>query len=411
MKALQFDDSIPRYVASRALGYARNDAYWGRLACLQLRDVAPPRLPAPDWVRVRTRLGGICGSDLGAITLHASTATSVFTSFPFTLGHENVGLLSELGSGVAGFDEGQRVVVNPILPCRTRGFDDRCVMCARDDEQLCQRYDQGTIAAGLLTGFCRDTGGSWSPEFVAHRSQLLQVPASVSDEEALLTEPFAVALHAVLRALPGDEDEVLVVGGGIIGLLVVASLRALGSTARVVVSVRHQFQARAALRFGANEVLTPAGGPVERQVLEAFSSRSLKPVLGKNVIVGGPDVVFECVGSGASVADALRCAGSGGTVVLVGAAGILSGIDWTPVWLNELTLRGTYTYGIETWRGERLSTMDLALRLIADRTVDLGALVTHRFRLEDYRAALDTVTSKGSSAVIKGAFEFGPASG
>jgi threonine dehydrogenase-like Zn-dependent dehydrogenase len=193
-------------------------------------------------------------------------------------------------------------------------------------------------------------------------------------------------------------------------MMVVASLRALGSKARVVVSVRHRFQAEAALRFGANDVLTPSGGPVEQRVLETFASRSLKPVLGKNVIVGGPDVVFECVGSAGSVGDALRYGGSGGTVVLVGAAGILNRIDWTPVWLNELTVRGTYTYGIETWNGERLSTMELALRLIAERTVDLGALVTHRFRLDDYREALATVTSKGSSGVIKGAFEFPPAS-
>jgi threonine dehydrogenase-like Zn-dependent dehydrogenase len=406
VKALQFDDSIPRYVASKALGRAKADAYWSRFACLQLRDVAPPRLPGPDWVRVRTRYGGICGSDLGAITLHASTATSVFTSFPFTLGHENVGTIVEVGADVEGLAVGERVVVNPLLPCRTRGFDDLCAPCAHGDEQLCQRYDQGTIAAGLLTGFCRDTGGSWSPEFVAQRSQLLRVPECVSDEEALLSEPFAVALHAVLRALPGDEDQVLVIGGGIIGLLTVASLRALGSKARVVVSARHRFQADAALRLGADQVLTPSGGPVERQVVETFGARSLKPVLGRNVIVGGADAVFECVGSASSVGDALRWAGAGGTVVLAGAAGVLDGIDWTPVWLNELTLRGTYTYGIEMWRGERLSTMELALRLMAERAVDLSALVTHRFQLEDYRAALDTVTSKGSSEVIKGVFEF-----
>lgn len=406
MQALQFDDSIPRYVATKALGKARHDAYWGRLACLQLREVEPPRLPGPDWVRVKTRYGGICGSDLGAITLHASTSTSVFTSFPFTLGHENVGTLGELGADVEGWSVGERVVVNPLLPCRTRGFAERCAMCARGDEHLCQRYDQGAIAAGLLTGFCRDTGGAWSAEFVAHRSQLLRVPDSVSDEEAVLTEPFGVALHAVLRGVPADARDVLVVGGGIIGLLVIAALRATGSTARIVMSARHAFQADAARRLGADLVLTPAGGPVERQVLETYGGRSLKPVLGKNVIVGGPDVVFECVGSASSVGDALRFAGSAATVVLVGAAGILNGIDWTPVWLNELTIRGVYTYGTETWQGERVSTMELALRLMASKQVDIGDLVTHRFPLEDYERALDTVTSKKSSNVIKGVFVF-----
>lgn len=406
MRALQFDDSVPRYVASKALGRAKAGAYWGRFACLQLREVEPPRLPGPDWVRVRTRYGGICGSDLGAITLHASTATSVFTSFPFTLGHENVGTISELGAAVSGFEIGERVVVDPLLPCRVRGFAEPCAMCARGEEQLCQRYDQGAIAAGLLTGFCRDTGGAWSPEFVAHASQLLRVPEGVSDEEAVLVEPFAVALHAVLRSQPRDEDQVLVVGGGIIGLLVVAALRAAGSRARVVVSARHAFQADAARRLGADEVLLPRGGPAERQVVGTFGARSLKPVLGRNMIVGGPDVVYECVGAASSVGDALRWAGSQGTVVLVGAAGILAGVDWTPVWLNELAIRGTYTYGTETWEGEQVATTALALRLIAARAVDLGWLVTHRFRLEEYQLALETVTSKGSSEVIKGVFAF-----
>jgi threonine dehydrogenase-like Zn-dependent dehydrogenase len=407
MLALQFSDSIPRYAATKALGKGRHEVFWGPLACLQARDVPPPPLPGAEWVRVRTRYGGICGSDLGTITLHASTSTSVFTSFPFTLGHENVGTLSELGPGVRSFSVGERVVVNPLLPCAARGFTDLCDMCARGQVNLCQRFDQGTIAPGLLTGFCRDTGGSWSAEFVAHQSQLLRVPEGLSDEAAVLAEPFAVALHAVLRQPPADDDSVLVVGGGIIGLCVIAALRALGRRARVVASVRHAFQADAAKRLGADVVLTPQRGRAfEQQALDAFGARSLKPVLGPNVIVGGARVIYECVGSDASVADALRVAASGGTVVLVGLAGAPRGVDWTPIWLNEVDIRGSFCYAIEEVAGERIDTMALALRLLADGKADLADLVTHRFALADYRAALETVTSKGSSGVIKAVFAF-----
>src|SRR5690606_7290531 len=113
---LQMTDSIPRYALSKGVARLRGDAFWGPLACLRYRDVEPPALPTPEWLRVRTIYGGICGSDIGTITLHASTTTTVFTSFPFTLGHENVGIISELGPETPeGFEVGQRVVIDPLL--------------------------------------------------------------------------------------------------------------------------------------------------------------------------------------------------------------------------------------------------------------------------------------------------------
>ena len=407
MQALQFSDSIPRYIATKALGKGKADVFWSSLACLQLRDVSPPALPSPEWARVRTRYGGICGSDLGTITLHASTSTSVFTSFPFTLGHENVGVLGELGAALDTFEAGERVVVNPLLPCAPRGFQEPCEMCARGKVNLCQRFDQGAIAPGLLTGFCADTGGSWSAEFVAHRSQLLRVPASLSDEAAVLAEPFAVALHAVLRAFPQDHDEVLVVGGGIIGLCVIAALRALGSRARVVASVRHDFQVAHARQLGADVVLRPGKrGPLEALVVDTFQARALKPVLGKNVVVGGADIVYECVGSSGSVDDALRFTASGGAVVLVGLAAAPHGVDWTPMWLNEISLKGSFCYADELVAGNHVNTMELALQLMAQGSVNLADLITHRFVLSDYRDALRAVTDKHGSGVVKAVFAF-----
>lgn len=408
MKALRFTDSIPRYVLSKAVSRARNDVFWGRTANLQLRDVEPPTLPNGEWLRVTTRYGGICGSDLGTITLHASTSTSVFTSFPFTLGHENVGIAGELGADVEGIASGQRVVVNPLLPCAVRGFADPCEMCARGDVQLCQRFNQGSIAPGLLTGFCRDTGGSWSSEFIAHRSQVLPVPANITDEEAVLTEPFAVALHPVIRDLPGDDDTVLIIGGGVIGLCTIAAIRGLDSKARIVVIARHEFQANRALSFGADVVVGRLKGKaLEKRLVDELGATSLKPVLGNNVIVGGAQYVYDCVGSPSSVDDALRFAASGGKVVLIGLAGVPKGVDWTPIWLNELTVQGTFCYGNEEYEGACLPAMAVALRLMSETKVDLKPLLTHRFRVEDYQAALRTVSGKSSSGVIKAVFEFG----
>lgn len=409
MKALQFSDSIPRYALSKVVSKARSDVYWRRFACLQMRDVDPPALPNGEWLRVRTRYGGICGSDLGTITLHASTSTSVFTSFPFTLGHENVGVVGELGDRVTRFLPGQRVVVNPLLPCAARGFDEPCEMCARGDVQLCQRFNQGTIAPGLLTGFCRDTGGSWSREFVAHESQVLPVPDNVSDEQAVLAEPFAVAIHPVIRDLPGDDDTVLIIGGGVIGLCTIAAIRGLGSRARIVVIARHEFQAKMARELGADAVVGRLkGSALEKRLVDELGATSLKPILGKNVIVGGARYVYDCVGSPLSVDDALRYAGSGASVVLIGLAGVPAGVDWTPIWLNELTVRGTFCYGTEEYQGERIPAMAVALRLMAEGKVNLEPLVTHTFTIDEYQDALTTVTGKSSSGVIKAVFAFEP---
>ena len=405
VKAIQFVQSIPRYLLSKAIGRFYPPIFWSRFSCLEYRDVPEPSLPNEDWVRVKVRYAGICGSDMGLILLHNSPSLSALTSFPFTIGHENVGTIAELGAGVRGFKVGERVVVDPTLSCEVRGFADLCSACQRGDTNLCQRFAEGNIPPGLLIGNCRRTGGSWSPFFVAHKSRLFKVPPSVDDENGVMVEPFAVALHAVMRNLPCDDETVLVVGSGVIGLCVVAALRALGSKARVIALAKHPFQAEMAGRYGADEVIRLARGYYQ-ELAEILGARLYRPIMGKPVVVGGADLVFDCVGSGASIDDALRFARSGGKVVLVGLAALPKGIDWTPIWLNELQIKGSYTYGLELCQGQRMHTFQVALDLMAEGKVDLAPLVTHKFKLEDYRRALATVARKGQSGVIKAVFAF-----
>jgi threonine dehydrogenase-like Zn-dependent dehydrogenase len=409
VQALQFSDNIPRYALTKALGRGSQRAYWSELALLSMVDIPEQPLPNNEWVRVRTRFGGICGSDISLIQLHASTSTTPYTSFPFIVGHENTGRIAQLGANVKGFALGQRVVVDPLLSCRVRGFAEPCEMCARGDYNLCRRFRDGTIAAGLLTGFCRDTGGSWSPSFVAHQSQLIPVPDNVSDESAVLVEPFAVALHAVLRNRPDDADTALIIGSGVVGLCTVAALRAIGSKARIIVTARHPFQQEMAKRLGADVVIAPErGAAFYRQIAELTDASVLKPIIGKEVVNGGANIVYECVGSSTTVDDALRLTAPSGTMVLVGLAGAPSGVDWTPIWLSEVAIHGSFCYAVEQFEGASLTTMQLAMKLLQEGRVDLAPLVTHTFALREYREALATVTSKGKSGVIKAAFAFDP---
>lgn len=396
-------DGIPRYGLSKALGWLFPAVYWSRLGCLQYKDVPEPPLPGPDWARIEVRCAGICGSDLNTITLHDSPSLSAYTSFPFIMGHENVGTIADLGPAVEGFGVGERVVVEPTLGCAVRGFDDPCPACARGDPAICERRTEGAIAAGTFTGFCASTGGSWSRTFVAHQSQLLRVPEGVSDENAVMCEPFAVALRAVLRNPPPPQGTALVLGAGTIGLSIVAALRALGHANRVVVVARHPFQAEWARRYGADLVIPPGK---DTTLAEALSARLHRPILGLPLVSGGAEVVYECVGSDESLHTAIRFTREGGTAVILGLAALPRGIDWAPLWLKGITLHGSFAYGIETYGGRRVRTMQLALDLMAEGKADLAPLVTHRFRLEEYGRALKMALHKERHHAVKAIFVF-----
>jgi L-iditol 2-dehydrogenase len=404
LKAIRFNATIPRYAAGLALGKVSAAQLWSGRSCTFVEDVPFPILPGPQWVRIKTRLGGICGSDLSVIRLTTSPYYSAFTSFPYTFGHENVGVIAEMGPGVTGWRPGERVVVEPLLWCKPRGFDELCEFCSRGEINRCQRTNDGALAPGLLIGACRDTGGSWSAYFLAHQSQLFRVPEHLSDENALLVEPFAVGLHPALQYMPADGEKVLILGAGTIGLATLAALRALGSQAHIVVAARYPFQIEAAKRLGASEVV---GGNIYAEIARRSGGTVLRPIIGKQVVTGGVDRTFECTGSDSALDDALRLTRPGGTVVLVGVPGIAKNVDWTSIFLKELTVAATYTYHLsEQFQGRTWSTFELALDLMARGKVDLGWMVTHRFKLDEYDAAFKLSGQKGNSGIIKAVFEF-----
>jgi L-iditol 2-dehydrogenase len=413
MKAIQFRIIVPRPVVglARGLELAVSRFYpailWSGVSC-GLVDVPEPTLPGDDWVKIKTRYGGICGSDLGGIHLESSPYYSVFTSFPFTFGHENVGRIAEVGSRVRDWQVGERVVVEPTLWCEPRGFEELCRHCARGEINLCEHLTEGNLAPGIMIGYCHDTGGSWGANFAAHQSQLYRVPDNVGDENALLVEPFGVALHAVLQNFPGDDETVLVIGAGAIGLLTIAALRVLGSHARILVLARYPFQAEAARRLGATETIpTGRGRDYYAEIAQRTGARLRKPIMGKRVMLGGVDRTFECVGSDLALDDAVRTTRSGGRVVLVGVPGIPKTVDWTAIFVKELEVRGSYVYNhAEPFRGRKWKAFELTLDLMQRGELDVGWLVTHKFRLRDYARAFRFLDQRGASKAIRAVFEF-----
>lgn len=380
MKALRFERSIPRYAAARVAG-GMVPGLGVRVGPLHLANVDEPELPGPDWLRIRPRLAGICGSDLSTIDGKSSRYFDPIVSFPFVPGHE-----------IVADANGGRVVVEPVLGCVPRGIDPPCSFCAAGLTGSCQNLARGCLDPGLQTGYCADTGGGWSTALVAHRSQLHAVPGDMSDEAAVMVEPAACAVHASLRPGVQEPATVVVLGAGTLGLCTIAAVRRHVRPGTLVASAKHPEQRKLASELGADLVVEP--GEVRRAVRRITRS----PMVGSSV-GGGAELVFDCVGSAASIDDALAVVRPREQVVLVGMPGRVS-VDLTSLWHKEIRLVGSYAYGLE--RGGR-RTFDLAFELV--ELARLGRLVSAAYPLDRYRDAIDHAANAGSRGAVKVVFD------
>jgi threonine dehydrogenase-like Zn-dependent dehydrogenase len=399
LRSLVYRKSVPRYLLMRAGAKRIKNLETSRLSPLQLEEIPAPKLPTPEWVRVRPLLSGICGSDLGTLSSDNSPYFSPITSPPFVMGHEVFGEVAEDNSGFAA---GERVVVEPALGCAARGIEPPCPYCASGRRALCLNVAKGDVSPGIQTGFCRDTGGGWTEgTLVAHPSQLHRVPDAVADEAAVAIEPLACAVHAALKAVLGPDDITLVIGAGNIGLFTVAALRQLTDAGRIICVAKHARQREEALRLGADEVVHPK--ETYTTLPKMLGTEAYRPELGKPVVMGGAERVFECVGAPGTIEDAVRLAKPGGEVALVGMPGARSTLDLTALWYKEVSLAGTYAYGAEEYRGERTSSFELALRIAPE--IGLETMVGPRFRLEEYREAIAAARSSGREGNVKIVFD------
>ncbi len=371
----------------------------GWMPWMELSTSEPMALPGPDWVRIRPRLAGICGSDLALLTGRSSPILTPFASFPAVLGHEVVGDVVEAGEAARAWPAGVRVAVDPAISCVMRGLDP-CAACRRGMPALCERQADGRLGPGILQGFAAGLPGAWGDELVAHISQLYRVPDAVPDRAAALTEPFSVALHAVLGAAIRPGERVLVIGAGTIGLLTVAGLTLLGDGAQTTVLARHRAQQVAARRLGAGRIVAESGrSTTDAALADAAGARLHRPISGPAVATEGFDVTFDAAGTAASLDLALRFSRAGGRIVVVGGPGVIHDLDWTLVWTRELRLIGSFMHGREPGVESQPHTFALALRLLAEHPeVPVGELVTHRFALASWRRAIRASLSRASGA-------------
>jgi threonine dehydrogenase-like Zn-dependent dehydrogenase len=273
------------------------------------------------------------------------------------------------------------------LTCAARGIDPPCDMCAAGRTNLCERTAFGHLDPGLQTGFCADTGGGWSVSMVAHESQLFPVPDDVSDEAAVLIEPLACAMNAA----PATSAAV-VIGAGTLGLLTIAAIAHGGEQAQAVhgliATAKYAEQRKLAKELGAKTVVAP--DELER----AVRRQTPQCLEAGGQLTCGSDFVVDCVGSDASLAQALRVVAPGGTVYLLGMPGVTT-VDLTSLWHREVSLKGTYAYTRQHF--------ELAVNLVRD--LDLGRLVSATYPLDRYREAIDHAANAGSRGAVKIAFD------
>jgi threonine dehydrogenase-like Zn-dependent dehydrogenase len=386
VKALQIERSVPRFAAARVVSGLKPGGGGSKVGPLRLADLDPPEPPNPSWQVVKPRLAGICGSDLATVDGRSSRWFEPMVSFPFVPGHEVVGDAAD----------GRRVVVEPVLHCRIREIDPPCRSCSAGLTNHCERLVSGHLHPGLQTGYCKDTGGGWSLALVAHELQLHEVPEGWSDEAAVMVEPTACAVHGALSGPAGQDLVAAVIGAGTLGLATIAAVHLLRpDIVSLIVVAKHPEQRSLARELGSTQVVEP--GELRRAVRRATGSW----ILDSGQLTGGADIVFDCVGSDDSIADALAVAAPGATVVLLGMPGHV-GLDLTGLWQREVRLVGAYAYGPEPAAGGRHS---FALSMDVIERAGLERLVSAVYPLDRYSDAIEHAATAGRRGAVKVAFD------
>jgi threonine dehydrogenase-like Zn-dependent dehydrogenase len=377
---------------------------------MAVEEVADPPVVADDWMVLQTRLTGICGSDSKQILMDFHDAEdspmTAFISFPQVMGHEVVADVVETGPAVTNVKPGQRVVLNPWLSCGPRGISPMCVECERGNFSSCWSFLDGRLAPGIHTGNSKDATGGFAEYLPAHESMVFPVPDGMDDEVAVIADPFSVSLHAITRNPPPEHGRVVVYGAGALGTTSVAILRALYPEVEVAAVAMWDAQAALAEKLGAT-VFAPEPRLDLIHALADWSGGVVRdPWEGLPIVYPGHiDCVYDTVGYPQAMEVSMRVLGHGGKLVQTGVASP-ERCEWTPWYFKELHLIGSNAFGVEEVDGVRKHAIEHYLDLAASAQVDLRDMVTHQFRLDDWRTALTTIIDQGTTGAIKVAFDF-----
>jgi L-iditol 2-dehydrogenase len=314
---------------------------------LIIREVERPKL-LPDQVLIKIRRIGICGSDI-----HVYHGTHPYTGYPIVQGHEVSGIIAEIGENVTGFNMGEQVVFLPQITCGT------CFSCRNHREHICDHLK--------VMGF--QSNGAAQEYFPVDANKVLKTPPGVSPDHAAMIEPLAVAVHALSRFDDVTGRSVLVLGTGTIGNLVAQTARAMGAL-KVMITDISEYKLSKARACGISTAVNPLQVDLGEAIGEEF----------------GPDkadIIFECVGVQDTISQAIENARKGSFIVVVGVFGQKAAIDLGLIQDREITISGTLMYQKRDYKQ--------AISLIDGGSINLEAMITHRFPFDDYPEAYQAI--------------------
>lgn len=310
---------------------------------LRVEERAIPE-PERDQVLVRVAAVGVCGSDVHYY--REGRIGDFVVEEPMVLGHEASGTIVAVGADVPADRVGERVAIEPQRACRV------CDQCKHGRYNLCRSIEFYATPP---------IDGAFAQYVLIQADYAFPIPDSMSFEAAALCEPLSVGIWANQKAGASVGDRLLVAGAGPVGITIVQAARAAGAS-EVIVSDVSAERREAASRFGATAVLDPTADDVA----------------GLNLDV---DAFIDASGAAPAIAAGIHAVRPAGTVVLVGMGKPDLTLPVSRIQNRELLLTGVFRYA-NTW--------PLAIRLIAEGRVDVDALVTGRFGLDEVAAALDS---------------------
>jgi threonine 3-dehydrogenase len=321
------------------------------------------RVPFPtighNDVLIKVVKTAICGTDIHIFNWDEWSRKTIPT--PMAIGHEFVGIITELGSEVRGLKEGDRVSAEGHITCG------HCRNCRAGKRHLCRN----TIGVGV------NRPGCFAEYISVPASNVFRVPRMISDEIASILDPFGNAAHTALSFDLVGED-VLITGAGPIGIMAVAIARHVGARYVVITDV-NDYRLEIAIRMGATEAIN-------------VSRTSIAGIIKKLDMKEGFDIGLEMSGNVQAFRDMLQAMNHGGRVAILGIPTGEVSLDLTEIILKGLKLKGIYGREMfETWY--KMTSM-LQSRL------DISPVITHRFKVDDFKQAFEVMRSGRSGKVI-----------
>jgi L-iditol 2-dehydrogenase len=328
---------------------------------LQLEQRPIPKAGRNE-VLLRIHSVGICGSDVHYLV--NGCIGDFIVKAPMVLGHESSGIVAEVGEGVKHLKAGDRVAIEPGIPCR------HCDYCKNGQYNLCPDIV-----------FCATPpyDGTLTRYYVQAADFCYKLPDHVSFEEGALLEPLAVAVQACRRANITLGDRVLICGAGPIGLMNLLTAKASGAS-KICITDIDEHRLSVAKSMGAD--LTYLIGKKEpRQLAEEIAG-----------VFDGlrPDKTIECSGAESSIQLAIYATKSGGTIVLVGLGPAEVRLPIVNAAVREVDIRGVFRYA---------NCYPVALAMVASGRINVKPLVTHRFKLEETLKAFETAKTGADHAI------------